>query len=226
MYTAVPFLSRRFCGIPLDRAITNLGEPPMKILVSIALAFLSASVAAQDYAAWAKKNTDGMWTAAAEAAVASSQLINASPTDIQAFCPAYLTRSADDKKIFWVGLLSIVARPESNFKPETKYTESFPDAQGNKVISRGLLQISIESANQKKYSCAIKKAEDLHDPGTNLTCGVKILDAWVKTDNVIATYGKGAPRGGGRYWSTLREKNKHLPELTKFTKSLKVCSSA
>jgi hypothetical protein len=198
----------------------------MKILTTIVLAILSVNAAAQDYAAWAKKNSDGTWTAATEAAVASSQLTTAVPTDIQKFCPAYLTRSADDRKIFWVGLLSIVARPESNFKPETKYTENFADAQGNKVVSRGLLQISIESANQKKYSCGIKKAEDLHDPAINLECGVKILDAWIKTDNVIATYGTGAAQGGGKYWSTLREKNKHLPELTKFTKSLKVCSAA
>jgi len=198
----------------------------MKTTFAAALSLLSTLAAAQDYAAWAKKNTDGSWTAATEVAVARSQLTSAIPTDIEKFCPAYPSRSADERKIFWVGLLSIVARPESNFKPETKYTESFADAQGNKVVSRGLLQISIESANQKRYSCSIKKAEDLHDPSISLACGVKILDAWIKTDNVIATYGTGAPRGGGRYWSTLREKNKHLPELTTFTKSLKVCSAA
>jgi len=198
----------------------------MKTLAGIALILLSTCVAAQDYAAWAKKNKDGSWTAAAETAITSSQLTSAVPADIQTFCPAYLKMSPEERKIFWVGLLSIIARPESNFKPETKYTESFADAQGNKVVSRGLLQISIESANQKKYSCGIKKAEDLHDPSTNLACGVKILDAWVTTDNVIATYGTGAPQGGGRYWSTLREKNKHLPELTKFTTSLKVCIAA
>ena len=198
----------------------------MKTLTGIVMTVLSASAMAQDYAAWSKKNTDGTWTTAAEAAVTSSQLTNAAPTDISKFCPAYLTKKPEDRKIFWVGLLSIVARPESNFKPETKYTENFLDAQGKNVVSRGLLQISIESANQKKYSCGIKKADDLHDPSVNLACSVKILDAWIKTDNVIATYGTGPPRGGGRYWSTLRENNKHLPELTKFTKGLKVCSAA
>ena len=125
-----------------------------------------------------------------------------------------------------MGLLSIVARPESNFKPETTFTESFADSKGKKVVSRGLLQISIESANQKKYGCGIQKAEDLHDPAVNLTCGVKILDAWVQTDGVIASYGQHPPRGGGRYWSTLRERNKHLPEIRGFTRSLKVCGAA
>lgn len=181
--------------------------------------------AVQDYAAWAKKNTDGSWTAAAEAAVASSNLPGAVPKDIDKFCPGYKVQDVSNRKFFWVGLLSIVARPESNFKPETKYTEKFKDSNGKNVISRGLLQISIESANQKRYSCGIKRAEDLHDPAINLTCGIKILDAWMMNDNVIATYGNEPSRGGGRYWSTLREKNKHLPELTAFTRALKVCSS-
>ncbi len=198
----------------------------MTTYLATVLTLLSTAAAAQDYAAWAKKNTDGNWTSAAEMAVTNSQLVESVPKDINNFCPAYSTRNAEDRKVFWVGLLSIVARPESNFKPEAKYTENFADAQGNKVVSRGLLQISIESANQKKYACGIKKAEDLHDPAANLACGVKILDAWVKTDHVIAAYGTGAPRGGGRYWSTLREKNKHLAEIMKFTRSLKVCSAA
>jgi hypothetical protein len=202
----------------------------MKILL-VALALLAAtSVLSQDYAAWAKKNTDGSWTAFAENAVANSNLPNTFPADIDKFCPGYKTKDAIDRKVFWVGLISIIAKPESNFKPETTYTESFNDAKGKKVISRGLLQISIESANQKKYSCDIKKSENLHDPKVNIDCGVKILEAWVKTDNVIATYVGQAPIGGGRYWSTLREmadKNKnHIPELVGFTRTLSVCSGS
>src|SRR5215510_5826941 len=184
----------------------------MKVFLAVSLIVLAPLACAEDYAAWARKNPDGSWTAAAEAAVAASSLPQAVPADIDKFCPGYAARNTDERKVFWVGLLSIVARPESNFKPETKFTEEFADAQGNKVVSRGLLQISIESANQRKYSCGIVKAEDLHDPAINLGCGVKILAAWVKTDNVIATWGTGKPVGGGRYWSTLREKNNHLPE--------------
>ena len=198
----------------------------MRTLIVILAVITTSPAFAHDYAAWAKKNTDGSWTAAAEAAVGASGLPDSIPRDVEAFCPSYKSRSLAERKIFWVGLLSIVSRPESNFKPETTYTEDFSDSQGKKVVSRGLLQISIESANQKKYACGIQKAEDLHDPAVNLTCGVKILDAWVKTDNVIATYGKSPARGGGRYWSTLRERNKHLPELTNFTRALSVCSAA
>ena len=133
----------------------------------------------------------------------------------------------DKRNMFWVGLLSAMARPESNFKPATKFTESFPDSSGRKVISRGLLQISIESANQSRYGCNIKKAEDLHIPAVNLACSVKILSAWVRSDNVIATYKTDRENmGGGRYWSVLRESQGHLPELSGFTSRLSFCKQA
>lgn len=198
----------------------------------LALVLIAGCMAAHaaDYGAWRQKNIDGSWSKLTEEAVKATSLPNAIPTDIDKFCPGYKSKGAADRAIFWTGLISIIARPESNFKPETTYTESFTDAQGKKVISRGLLQISIESANQKRYSCAIAKAADLHDPKINLTCGVKILDALVKADNVIATYAGQKAIGGGRYWSTLREasdpKKNHLPELTKFTRSLSVCTAA
>ena len=180
-------------------------------------------VAKSDYAAWAKKKPDGSWTAAAEAAVRASNLPKAVPADIARFCPGYASQPEGARVQFWVGLLSAIAKPESNFKPETKYRESFVGADGQLVISRGLLQLSIESVNQKKYSCNIQEAEDLHDPAINLQCGVRILNAWVKDDNVIATYGSDAPRGGGRYWSTLRESKKHIQEMMAFTRKLEIC---
>jgi len=197
----------------------------MKAVMALSLVVLAPLAAAKDYAAWARRNPDGAWTAAAETAVAASSLPQAVPADVEKFCPGYAARNPDERKVFWVGLLSIVARPESNFEPGTKFTEKFTDAQGNKVVSRGLLQISIESANQRRYSCGIVKAKDLHDPSVNLGCGVKILDAWVKTDNVIATWGTGSPAGGGHYWSKLREKNNYLPAITTFTRGLKVCTA-
>ncbi|PUE24775.1 transglycosylase SLT domain-containing protein [Limnohabitans sp. Jir72] len=202
----------------------------MKIIFAVMLVcfsvIFSREAFAKDYAAWAKKNIDGTWTAAAEKAVSASSLTSSVPIDIVKFCPAYETKSIEERKVFWVGLLSIIARPESNFEADAKYIEKFNDSKGKRVVSRGLLQISVESASQKRYSCGLKIAEDLHNPSVNLACGVKILDAWVKNDNVIATYGKNPSRGGARYWSTLREKNNHLQELTSFTRSLSVCALA
>jgi Transglycosylase SLT domain len=176
-----------------------------------------------DYALWRKVNKDCSWTKAAEAAATASSLSKQTPSDIADFCPNYVNLEAERRNMFWAGLLSAVARPESNYKPGATYTENFTDGSGKKVISRGLLQISIESANQKRYACGIKKSEDLHDSTINLSCGVKILESWVVNDNTIASYTDGQARGGGRYWSVLRKSNNHLPEITGNTASLPFC---
>lgn len=186
---------------------------------------ISNACAADDYGAWARRNPDGSWTRAAEKAVANSTLSSLMPKDIGKFCGKYSDILVNERNKFWAGLLSIMARPESNFNPKTSYLEKFRDSSEHRVISRGLLQLSIESANQDRYNCRIANSEELHDPDINLSCAVKILDYWVAKDGVIATYGgkNSASRGGGRYWSTLRESNNHLGEITGFTRKLSVC---
>lgn len=201
-------------------------------LITFMAASSQSAWASYDYAAWSAKNRDGSWTRTAESAVIRSALVNTVPADIGYFCPSYPNLNRLDRGRFWVGLLSAMAKPESNFKPEASYTERFHDSQGKRVVSRGLLQISIESANQKRYDCDIPYASKLHDPKINLHCGVKILAKWVHTDGVIAkTRGTNGqltpslrqPKGGARYWSTLRGKNGHLRNIADFTRNLPFC---
>lgn len=198
----------------------------MRLLLVATFSLLSCQVfASLDYAAWAQNNRDGSWTRSAESAVANSPLIQLVPKDIQYFCPTYPKLHHEERRKFWVGLLSAMAKPESNFKPERFYQEKFLDAKGRPVISRGLLQISIESANQQRYGCGIPYAAKLHDPDVNLACGVKIMSKWVATDGVIAKHTQ--PRthkGGGRYWSTLRPQRGHLRAIADFTRNLPFCS--
>ena len=52
-------------------------------------------------------------------------------------------------------LMVEMARYESGFKPEATYKENFKDSQGRFIISRGLYQLSVESANQKAYGCGV-----------------------------------------------------------------------
>lgn len=183
----------------------------------------SASV---DYAAWSEQNRDGSWTRAAEKAVANSPLIQVSPADVREFCPRYSRLSTIDRRKFWVGLLSAMALPESGFNPARFFQERFHDAKGRPVVSRGLLQISIESANQKRYDCEVEHAGLLHDPVINLRCGVKILAKWVKDDGVIASNVRnGTHKGGGRYWSTLRKKTGHVEKIQQFTRELSFCKT-
>lgn len=196
--------------------------PPRLLLIVLAL-FAAGAACAQDYAAWRKVNIDGSWTQAGERSVAATALPDLIPNDIALFCPSYAGLNAAHRTRFWVGLISAMARPESNFKPETKYLEpEITDAAGKNVTSRGLLQISLESANQRAYSCGIDRAEDLHDPAVNLACAAKIMSYWVKKERSIAAQAKPAI-GASRYWSTLRAWRHHLPEITGFTKALEFC---
>jgi hypothetical protein len=131
--------------------------------------------------------------------------------------------------------ISIMAKYESSFKPETIFYEcskksnvygktAFYDKErgwcmkgvsqydGGFVISRGLLQISIASA--KSYGCPIEKSTDLHNAQINLECGVKIATNWINKDGVF--FG-GDKLGIGRYWSVGR---KSSPSNTKILKYL------
>lgn len=98
-------------------------------------------------------------------------------------------------------LISIIAKRESNFKPDTTYNETGHLAG---VVSRGLLQISKDSANQSAYKCGINDAKELHDPVKNLKCGIKILAFQSKKTGVLIDGLKG---GCGAYWSVCRSKN-------------------
>ena len=199
----------------------------------IALLVLTALTACQvggdqrpqaDYASWSVVNRDGSWTAAAEAAVRGTSLPAASPADIRSYCPGYPGLGKENRVKFWVGLLAEMAEYESDLNPQTEFKETLRDSQGNYVVSRGLLQISIESANQKRYSCGISAEQDLHDPATNIQCGAKILSSWVSTDGVVAS-NDGSNLGGARYWSVLRSKNSSAADIRKNTSKLRFCRS-
>jgi len=112
-----------------------------------------------------------------------------------------------DKIQFYTMLLSSLARYESSHKPSSKYTEKFPDVHGNRVVSRGLFQLSIESVNGSRYRCGIKDAIELHDAETNIKCAVKVAAALIKENGVL--YSKSAPwKGLSRYFSPFRNAEK------------------
>lgn len=94
-------------------------------------------------------------------------------------------------------LLSIIAKRESNFKPETSFNET-GHLQG--VVSRGLFQISKDSANQSAYGCSVVNAKDLYDPEINIKCAVKILAYQAKKTGSLMD-------GCAKYWSVCRSKN-------------------
>lgn len=122
--------------------------------------------------------------------------------DASTYCPRYKRLDLQERGRFWVKLISAMAKKESSFKEGLNYTESFNDNTNTRVVSRGLLQISRESA--KSYGCKIEAGVDLLQADFNLPCGIKILNRWVARDSRIGSGKIEAWRGGARYWSVLR----------------------
>lgn len=160
-------------------------------------------------AAWDIKPDGRKWTKITHTAISElgKNLLTSVPKDIKDYCSAYDHLSNENRKDFWVYLISSLARFESNYNPNEKYVENFRDRNGNFVISRGLLQISKESANG--YGCKIEDENELHDPEVNIRCGIRIINHWVSKDGVIAaqTSNEGW-RGAARYWSPFRNQSK------------------
>ncbi len=158
---------------------------------------------------WLAANPDSQsWKAFVTRAIDEygNSLLSSTPNDIDDWCPAYGQHSNDERKAFWSYLMSSLMRYESNYDPSVTYMEPFNDASGNRVVSRGPLQLSIESANG--YGCSISNPQELHDPQTNLSCSVRIMNRWIERDNVIQSKtAAGKWRGLARYWSPFRRSN-------------------
>ena len=137
-----------------------------------------------------------------------SSLYGNPPKDVIDFCPDYFSLSADSRLMFWVNFLSALSYEESDHDSDLEYQERFEDNYGNKVISKGLFQLSYESS--QNYDCNISNHDDLKNPQVNIECATKILNKWNMSDNRIT--GRrfkffGSWKGGARYWSVLRKKN-------------------
>jgi len=151
---------------------------------------------------WPKKEMDEVARSAIN--LYGKELLASKPADIDSWC---LDIESVDKVSFYSAMLSHMSKYESNFNTELTYTEKFPDGSGNRVISRGLLQVSYESC-LKGYKANIKSGEELHDPVKNLECSVKILSKLIPENNLIAAKVDGKYKGAARYWSVMRPENK------------------
>jgi hypothetical protein len=150
-------------------------------------------------------------------------LLASTPGDIGDFCPNYPNLSDRGRMDFWVKLISAIAKPESDFKPTAHYTEKFADKNGNPVISRGLLQLSLSDA--RGYGCPFTTEEDLYSPKLNLQCGVMIMDRLVSQNGVISGYDKSNDQwlGASRYWGTMRTTNNNFAILKKLVRQSENC---
>jgi hypothetical protein len=116
------------------------------------------------------------------------------PADIDTWCPGYVEAPIEERRAFWAGLLSAVAKYESTWNPVAS-------GGGGRWI--GLMQISPRSA--ANYGCEATSAGALKDGEANLECAVEIMSEQVAKDGLVAG---GGNRGIGRDWAPLRSDSK------------------
>jgi hypothetical protein len=152
------------------------------------------------------------WTLSTMSAVAThgNALIETELADVATFCPGYASATAEERKAFWAGLFSGLAKYESTWNPR---------AAGAGGRYRGLLQIFPQTAFYR--GCDIDSAGDLYDGSKNLSCAVRIASAAVERDGVVA----GAPGNWGGVaadWPPLRDAAKRS-EIAAFTRAQSYC---
>jgi len=136
------------------------------------------------------------WTESTLVAVSTKdpQLSERVPADIETWCPGYTDASVEERRAFWTGLLSAVAKYESTWNEKAS-------GGGGRWI--GLMQISPRSA--ANYGCDATSVGALKDGEANLECAVEIMSRQVAKDGLVAG---GGNRGIGRDWAPLRSSEK------------------
>ncbi|WP_299654139.1 transglycosylase SLT domain-containing protein [uncultured Tateyamaria sp.] len=121
-------------------------------------------------------------------------LVDLVPADVTDWCPRYPSANDADRRAFWLGFLSALAKHESTYKPR---------AVGGGGKWYGLLQIL--PATARGYGCNVGTGAALKNGAANLSCAVRIMAVTVPRDGVI--YGRGG-KGVAADWGPLRSKSK------------------
>lgn len=150
------------------------------------------------------------WTKSSMNVVAlqDDRLAEQIPADIEGWCPGYKTASIEDRRAFWVGLLSATAKHESTWNPKAS-------GGGGRWI--GLMQIDPRTA--QNYGCKASTPAELKNGSANLACAIRIMSAQVAKDGMVAG---GGNRGIGRDWAPFRSAAKRA-DMAAWTKSQPYC---
>ncbi|PZX16234.1 transglycosylase-like protein with SLT domain [Palleronia aestuarii] len=147
---------------------------------------------------WEHRDESDQWNRAALSALRSHgmPLVEETPDDIARWCPAYEDGTDEDRRAFWVGFLSALAKYESTWRP---------DAVGGGDQWFGLLQIGIPTA--REFGCRGRSGSALMDGATNLSCAIRILAETVPRDGVISAE-EARWQGVAADWAPLRSEEK------------------
>lgn len=159
---------------------------------------------------WDHRPEAAEWTTRSLAAVARHDAILAGqvPRDIDGWCPGYADKTIEERRAFWVAVLSAVAKHESTWNPR---------AVGGRGRWVGLMQISPRTAAH--HQCSATTVAGLKNGGANLECAVEIMAEQVARDGVVS--GSGG-EGIGRDWMPLR-KSEDRAEMAAWIGSQSYC---
>jgi hypothetical protein len=152
------------------------------------------------------------WTAAAMGALEGegAALAAVVPSDIDIYCPGYAEAGVVERRAFWAGLFSALAKHESTWNPAAS-------GGGGRWI--GLLQIAPSTA--QNYGCDATTSAELKDGAANLACAVRIAAVQVGRDGLVAG---GGARGVGRDWAPFRSAEKRA-DIAAWTRAQSYCAA-
>ncbi len=161
---------------------------------------------------WQHMKGHSLWTRGALSALKThgKPLVDIVPRDIENWCPAYEDNSDAQRRAFWVGYMSALAKYESTYKPW---------AVGGGGRWYGLLQIL--PATARGYKCNARTGEALKNGAANLSCAVRIMAFTVNRDGVIHARDK-KWRGVSADWGPMRSAKKRA-SIASWTKRQSYC---
>jgi len=160
---------------------------------------------------WDHHPQSAAWTEATLEALRDEGAILAStvPMDVAEFCPTYAEASPEDRRAFWAGLFSAIARYESTWNPQ---------AVGGGGRYFGLLQISPRTADY--VGCDLSEG-GLKDGETNLECAVRIAANRAPEEGGLVR-GPGALAGLVNDWGPMHDPAK-VATISAWTRSQSYC---
>lgn len=145
---------------------------------------------------WTAQPGHMVWNRAALSALKThaAALVDEVPRDIGAWCPLYPEATMAQRRAFWLGFMSALAKFESTYNPR---------AVGGGGKWYGLLQIL--PATARGYGCNVGSGAALKNGAANLSCAARIMAVTVPRDGVI--YAPGG-RGVAADWGPMRSRAK------------------
>ena len=184
-----------------------IGLQVMLLLAACGRAAVEPLPVAPPVMRWDHRPEAAVWTEASLDALQTHGAVLPAlvPSDIAQWCPGYESASLPDRRAFWAGLFSALAKHESTWNPR---------AIGGGGLWIGLVQIDPRTA--RGHSCEARSVAALKDGAANLTCAVRIAANQVPK--------RGSVSRGMRDWGPFHSASKRA-EMSAWTRAQSYCVS-